>query len=48
MVGLCGLPPIEQSTLDGWGTQLLWDNWGGFIVGSDLARELECIPVGIL
>jgi hypothetical protein len=20
-VGLCGLPPIEQKTLDGWGTQ---------------------------
>jgi hypothetical protein len=20
MVGLCGLPPIEQKTLDGWGT----------------------------
>jgi len=25
MVGLCGLPPIEQKTLDGWGTRLIFD-----------------------
>lgn len=31
-VGLCALPPIEQKTLDGWGTRLVLHCWNNGVL----------------
>jgi serine protease inhibitor ecotin len=41
MVWLCGLPPIEQKTLDGWGTQSFHLSWVGFAGGRLNKNRME-------
>jgi hypothetical protein len=42
MVGLCGFPPIEQETLDGWGTVSSRRGFHLSRVSSPVGRKLPC------